>query len=421
MKKTFLTEVPFSRDLEREVLSCLFIDPSIMRKYSICVDHFHIEMCRTLFKILSEFEENQVPFDPALVWMEVVKREWTYQFASKQDFEDLCFCAITATNAGYYCERLEEFRKRRLLFWNLSTSLEKISDGESSDAVKTVLAEKFSQEPKASGAIEASELTEAILKLYDYEPEPPVSTGWPSLDSHFRVKPGELTVITGIPNHGKSNWVNALAVNLARQYDWKIAFYSPEMLPEEEHHIALLKLWIGAPFNEGEHRRMTKGEILDAQKVLGDRFHFLKGDNLSFDELLSQAETIPDLRLIVFDPWNEIRHDYKDQQSETLYISQQLGKLRLFARRNKIHIVIVAHPMKLQRDKTGEYPRPTPYDIAGSAHFRNKADNCLMIWRVVDENVSEIHIQKVRFRRTGTLGIVRLHYDVVTGRYFSII
>ena len=42
-----------------------------------------------------------------------------------------------------------------------------------------------------------------------------VSTGWNSVDQHYRVVPGELTVVTGVPNSGKSEWVDALMCNLA--------------------------------------------------------------------------------------------------------------------------------------------------------------------------------------------------------------
>ena len=36
-----------------------------------------------------------------------------------------------------------------------------------------------------------------------------------SLDEYYTVRPGEFTVLTGIPNSGKSNWLDALNVNLA--------------------------------------------------------------------------------------------------------------------------------------------------------------------------------------------------------------
>lgn len=83
---------------------------------------------------------------------------------------------------------------------------------------------------------------------------------------------------------------------------------------------------------------------------------------------------------------------------------------------------IVAHPTKMYKDSDGKYPIPTPYDIAGSAHFRNKADNCITVWRDLldEERAVEIHIQKIRFREVGKVGKAELHYDVTTGRYSNV-
>jgi twinkle protein len=63
---------------------------------------------------------------------------------------------------------------------------------------------------------------------------------------------------------------------------------------------------------------------------------------------------------------------------------------------------------------------PTPYDLAGSAHWFNKADNIITVHRDVADVHStevEIHVQKVRFKHIGRVGLVTLRYDRVTGRY----
>lgn len=80
---------------------------------------------------------------------------------------------------------------------------------------------------------------------------------------------------------------------------------------------------------------------------------------------------------------------------------------------------VVAHPQKLYRLDDKTYPVPTPYDISGSAHWRNKADNCLTVWRdekLPDEPV-QIHVQKVRFREVGSPGVALLRFNRVTGQY----
>lgn len=47
------------------------------------------------------------------------------------------------------------------------------------------------------------------------------------LDS-VQVVPGELTIVTGVPNSGKSEWIDALLCNLNRSVGWKFALCSME-------------------------------------------------------------------------------------------------------------------------------------------------------------------------------------------------
>src|SRR5262249_8516738 len=106
---------------------------------------------------------------------------------------------------------------------------------------------------------------------------------------------------------------------------------------------------------------------------------------------------------VVIDPWNELEHMRPQWMSETEYISESLSRIRRFARTYNCHVWVVAHPRILQRDKDGKRPVPTPYDVSGSAHWYNKADNCITVWRDVasDSKKAQIHIQKVRFKHVG--------------------
>jgi twinkle protein len=66
------------------------------------------------------------------------------------------------------------------------------------------------------------------------------STGWPKLDELYTVGLGQWTVVTGTPNSGKSEWVDALMVNLAMREEWRFFIYSPENWPLALHHSKIL-------------------------------------------------------------------------------------------------------------------------------------------------------------------------------------
>jgi len=106
--------------------------------------------------------------------------------------------------------------------------------------------------------------------------------------------------------------------------------------------------------------------------------------------------------------------------NETEYVSHCLKRIRVFARQHGIHVWIVIHPTKLYRNDSGKYPVPTLYDCAGSAHWRNKADNGIVVWRDLAETDSaevEIHVQKIRFRQVGCRGMAKLYYEPVCATY----
>ena len=62
-----------------------------------------------------------------------------------------------------------------------------------------------------------------------------VSTGFHSLDDLMLLSKQYLMVMTGMPSCGKSEVLDALAVNTAILHDWSWLYFSPENFPLEEH------------------------------------------------------------------------------------------------------------------------------------------------------------------------------------------
>jgi twinkle protein len=148
-------------------------------------------------------------------------------------------------------------------------------------------------------------------------------------------------------------------------------------------------------------------------------------DALSVQDVIAAAEpylsTFGHKRGLVIDPWNELEHWRPSNLTETEYVSQTLSFVRNWARRNKVHVWIVAHPQKMRREE-GKLPIPRPDMIAGSQHWWNKADCAVTVFRdfeKLDSQDVDVYVQKVRFKHIGRPGFVTLQYDRVTGRYFE--
>jgi twinkle protein len=280
-----------------------------------------------------------------------------------------------------------------------------------------------------AGVFSVLDASSRVRHLREHGWEKGVSTGWDEVDRFYTVRPGEVTVVTGIPNSGKSNWVDALMVNIAGTHGWNIALFSPENQPIEDHIARVVEKFARAPFTDGPTDRMDDKAFEEAMAWANDHFTWILPDDdneWTLDTILTAAKALvlrKGIRGLVIDPWNELEHTRPEGVSETDYIGKSLRHIRQFARHNGIHIWIVAHPTKLYRDKDGSYPVPTLYDISGSAHFRNKADNGICVWRDFkdDSAAVEIHVQKIRFRQIGRIGLAKLCYmkPIASYREFS--
>jgi len=279
-----------------------------------------------------------------------------------------------------------------------------------------------------NGVFNPDSVMDRIVNLYDKGWEKGVSTGWSSLNEFYTVRPGEFTVVTGMPNSGKSNWLDCLTVNLAKEQGWSFAIFSPENQPVEDHMARMMEKYAEIPFGEGITKRMTEKERDDSARWVAQHYEWILPEDdadWSLETILDVAKQLvyrKGIRGLIIDPWNEIEHMRPNNLSETEYISQALKKIRQFGRYHNIHIWIVAHPSKLYRETNGNYPVPTLYDISGSAHWRNKADNGVIVYRDFSQENDqvEIHVQKIRFRQIGKLGADVLTYKRTTATYMEL-
>lgn len=255
-----------------------------------------------------------------------------------------------------------------------------------------------------------------------------VSTGWLGLDELYRVVPGELTLVTGVPNSGKSEWIDALLCNLSHGQGWSFVLCSMEN-KVQEHARKLLEKHIRKPFFDakyGESKpRMTADELEQGKQWLNEMFFLIRCENEelpSIDWVLGLAKAAVfrhGVRGLVIDPYNELDHRRPANQLETEYVSQMLTKVKRFAQHHDCHVWFVAHPRQLQNWNGGA---PSLYDISGSAHFINKCDNGIVVHRNRDPEAGpldevQILVRKVRNKMAGNIGDAYLSYNRATGEY----
>ncbi len=272
------------------------------------------------------------------------------------------------------------------------------------------------------GKYDVVDFGDRIYNLWVNGFEPGKSTGFHTLDSLYTVRQRELTVVTGIPSHGKSSFLDHLICNLSKHHNWHFGIFSPENFPFERHVAKLCEIYVGKPFDKSYKGSMSEDELSCACEWCNKHFHFImpgEEADQTLDNILklAKASIFKDgIHGLIIDPWNEIEHE-TGRDSETVYISKSLTKIRKFNRINNIHTWLVAHPTKLTKNRDGKYPRPSLYDISGSAHFYNKTDNGIVVYRDYEEGITEIGVPKIRFKEIGKPGKRNFKFDVSNGRY----
>jgi len=280
-----------------------------------------------------------------------------------------------------------------------------------------------------SGVRLAYDRIDEIFMLYRNGYPNGATTGWDAFDKHLRFHDSFLTVITGIPSHGKSNFLDNLMLRLAVKNGWKFGVFSPENGKIEIHVHRLAEILIGKPFLPNYGNRMTQDELIMALKWINENIFFIIPDNdeFSLTNILDASAYLVakhGIKGLIIDPWNTIIHEYINL-SETEYTKDILNRLIFFERNHGLHLFLVAHPAKMRKRKdSNQYEIPTLYDISGSANWYNKAEIGITIFREYSKDMNFTKqtvavIQKVKHLFLGQTGTVSFQFDANCQRYYE--
>ena len=284
------------------------------------------------------------------------------------------------------------------------------------DALQACIAE--AKPWPVEGLATPRDYADRVRKLYQNGMPPGFGTGWSAVDEFYTLNPGNLVVVTGIPGHGKSSWLDALLVNAMSQHGWRVAYASFES-PPELHLARLAALKTGKPFGQGPNPRMTEQEMEDALDWVSSRVTFLTHDGVmptvqSLVQRFEAAVLRSGVKAHVVDPFNFVKlNTTREGGMDTEAIGEMLAEFKMLAQRTESVFFLVAHPAK-PMGQPGDWV-PTGYSISGSANFYNRCDFGLTMHRGPKGNA--LHVWKAKWAHQGKIGQVALSYDHKTGGF----
>jgi len=266
------------------------------------------------------------------------------------------------------------------------------------------------------GLFTANEYYGSVLDLYNGNYAKPLCVGYGNLDEIYKIMKGTFHVVTGIPNHGKSSFLDQMLIKISEQHNWRYAMFSPEH-STQMHLRRLVQLKNQKAFDEGFVNRMSHEELQEGLEWINERFFFIETKDVvpDIDYILNVAKASVlkhGCDAIVIDPYNEVSAVRQGNAREDEHIRDFISKCKRFARVHDVVIWIVAHPTKLPKNNDGSYMPPTAYDISGASHWSNQSDAILTVHRDFDDNSIQVITRKIREQGLyGKIGEAKFNYN----------
>ena len=238
--------------------------------------------------------------------------------------------------------------------------------------------------------------------------------GWEDVDRHFRLKLGNLVIMNGHDNVGKSFIVWYLQTISALKYNWKwIMFCAENRSADIRVQIAefvggkLAKFMTDDEFAMNIEFSYTFFEIIEFEDSVEDVE--------SCDKIIEIAERIiaekGQFQGLLIDPYNSLDIDISalDRRLSTHDYHYICAKnLRKFAKKHNIAVWVNMHAVSeaLRKvDKDGYSMPPQKADTEGGGKFANRADDFITWHRYVQDAsrsmTTEGHVRKIKDTKTG--------------------
>ena len=246
----------------------------------------------------------------------------------------------------------------------------------------------YNLEIKPKDVIFGEDVKAEALNIYHKGYESASTTYVKELDVHFKWKKGELTLLTGIGNYGKSSFLKYLLMLKMIVEGKKFAIFSPEDNPASEFYHDLTEIFFGQNMTPDVLYRPNQSEYEAVYDFISKHIFYVYPKTIAptpeyikerFLELIIKEK----IEGCIIDPFNQMTNDYSSFGGrDDKYLETVLSDLSRFAQLNEVLFVIVAHPKAMRKDKDNpNYPEPDVFDLAGGAMWNNKMDNILVYHR----------------------------------------
>jgi hypothetical protein len=237
--------------------------------------------------------------------------------------------------------------------------------------------------------------------------------GYNELDKHWRLKKGQLNIIHGLANVGKSTFMWYLAVLSAIAHGWKWVIYTGE----NDYEFVIRRMM--ETYTGKQLHLFSQPEWDNAEVFIRTHFTFITNEHsYSFRDILDIADKLRKdefyFDALMIDPYNSLvvddtiaknvgklsgnKHDY-DYAATT--------EIRIFCRKTGASVFLNVHTGTDGARRVNREPKHPPrmYEVEGGNKFAARADDFVTVHRNTKSEeawmFTEVHVDKVKTQETG--------------------
>ena len=169
------------------------------------------------------------------------------------------------------------------------------------------------------------------------------TTGIPTLDPHYNLRKGELDIIMGLANIGKTTTMFYLMMTASMRYNWRWVCYCPENEPIGDMITDIAEMFIGQTADRDRSDRMSASVFNRAIDWVLDHFTIVTFDVSptatdvlnAFEEVMSEDHYDGCL----LDPVNDLK--VENGMSKYDYYYSMLSDVRRFKQKHNVKFICI--------------------------------------------------------------------------------
>ena len=396
-------------DAQAAVIGAALIDPR-------CVPEILAEMrpedfqgvFLRFFEAIRALNADQTPVDIVTV---LDKTGAAYTDTAKALME----CTPTAANVRSYIRICKEQARMRLL-QTIGTQLAGAATLEEAREIMGRAAE-ISMENGRQQTVSPQELGLMWIEKINAKEKPKsIGTGFGSLDSVIRARPGQFHIIAGKTSHGKSALALQIAWNMAQTH--KVGYFSNEM-PVGDFDDRLISMTSGEDHGRVQSIDLDNDGVQSTCRAAADiakrGLHYEPASGMTVDDI--RARTLQRGYEIIFvDYLQLVRYPSKGRVDNFTAVGEISKALAIMARTINI-LVFATSQLSRQNDGTDFEPVPPLSSLRESGQLEQDAETVTFVHAPLRQAMPRFRVLDVAKNRSGPIGRFFIDFAVSQQRF----